>query len=162
MQRRSFWKISFCLLVVLVVCLIALAKIKRSPWYVLEYESIPYQEEAIDFFDKNKSSLLLLSNDEAAFSDLPAGFNYYLFQFSDIDDLDIPNSSKKVLLAMEASTPKQYNVLLWPNRIEVRICFNTHLLVVLTDEDDMLYGIEDNVTDLGDGWSMHVAYVRRG
>lgn len=50
MQRRSFWKISFCLLVVLVVCLIALAKIKRSPWYVLEYESIPYQEEAIDFF----------------------------------------------------------------------------------------------------------------
>ena len=165
MQRKIVGALFVGTLVALLIYSVRDAIIKRSPQYVLEQESIPYQEEAIEFFNENKDRLLLLSDSRSTFTDLASGFNHYSFQYTDLDKLEISDDLKVALSEMEHSTSKQYDVGLLPDRVDVRIYSGTRLYVVLTDRYDMCYGMEEDwdiVTDLGDGWSLHVAYVVRG
>ena len=165
MQRKIVGALIVGTLIALLIYSVKQAIIKNSPQYVLECESIPYQEEAIEFFNDNREHLLLLSNSKSSFANLSSAYDYYVFQHSNLEELDIPDHLKETLFEMECSASKQYCVVLKPDRIEVEIHSGTHLIVILTDGDDMCYGMKDEwdiATDLGDGWSLHVAYIVRG
>lgn len=151
--------------VVMLVLLYGWFAFTRTPWYVHRYLTPPYEAEAKEFFETNRSTFKYLAQ---CFEDWSSGekiFPYYSYAFhlpNDPTDT-VPVDVILALQHLEATTKEYYCVSFYQNKVIVGIHSSTNFDVDLCYGDTTSFHVMDykgwgKETALEDGWTIQAHF----
>ncbi len=141
---------------------------KRTPEYVHENLTPPYEEEAEEFFYEHEAELFELAEMQ---EELDSGANY-LYEFnlgpnaeSNIQDRQdaVPHEILSVLQRIENKTDCTYSIGISQGQIRVWICSSTNFDVYLYHGEIKHHSMtgDDKTTQLEGGWTIEAPYQIR-
>lgn len=133
---------------------------ERSPKYVLEKLTPPYESNAKDFFYQNQNNLVRLSK---IYNNKVDSYFYYTFNQHKFDTPGIPDEVHEILNEIEKRTYDDYTVLITQYEIIIFLGSGTHFEVYLHYGTPPLFdSARDRKIELDSGWSIYSEYVLRG
>lgn len=157
--------------VILTICVLGLGMClyialfyTRTPEYIHQNITPPYEKAATEFFENNYDSLCELTK---ALEEVDTNcYYYYAFQEHEFNSTDIPNHLLKVMEALESSTSNKYVVSIQGGEIKIYFKSSTYFDVYLCYEYPVTeYITEDEwskTTPLKNGWRVEAPYILRG
>ena len=136
----------------------------RTPEYIHEHLTPPYEQEAEEFFRENAPALMKLVELKA---EIEPGLLYrFTFHYPQYNSAGIPPELYATLLALEQHNPSSdYTISIYKEEITVQIKSGTNFDVYLFYGERDFHGMNpegDKGTILEDGWEIHAPFVVRG